>query len=392
MHQKPCLPIYIQIAEKLKHKISGYDWKPGTLLPTEFELADQHGVSRPTLRKALAFLEQEGYIIRKKFIGTLIAPEALRRKYRKLDIGFFTKADLTRPGAYADLFSNPLELGDLLRDTARHGHFIRLFPWQYPPPSGGHYDLTEVLLRKAVDAFVISSPMYLTDVLDMILDYRIPHVALETHYNRPGVNTVMLDDEISMREGIQLLVSLGHRKIAFLGGLLKRPEFNSQSRRFYNLFLRLAAEYGLELRDRWIQVSGEKCWRNLPVDIAAPCQAMLSDPADRPTAIVCAFGRWIPELLDVIAAFGLQVPQDISVISPLIYPNEFASDFCGHYVDFEKLSARTRKELFAWLTNPAYRAACHLVPKTFHRGWTIDTPVQNKKKGGVANVTENQAV
>ena len=83
MHWKRNEPLYMQIVTEMKNNISGQQWKPGTQLPTEFELAEQYGVSRPTLRNAMALLESEGYIIRKKFSGTVVAPEALRRKYEK---------------------------------------------------------------------------------------------------------------------------------------------------------------------------------------------------------------------------------------------------------------------------------------------------------------------
>ncbi len=379
MMQKCCLPIYMQIVEDLKKYISGKQWAPGTLLPTEFELAKQYGVSRPTLRNAMAFLEKEGYIIRKKFSGTVVAPEALRQKYKKLDISFFTRTDLTRPDAYVHLFHEPLQMGHVLRRGVRQGYFVRFFPWQYPPTTPSYYDLDEVLFHKGADAFIVSSPLYLTEILDRIRENRVPHVALESHYDKPGVNTVMLDDEVSMKEEIRILYELGHRKIGFLGGILKLPELNSQNRRFYHLFLTLIKQYGLEMHDHWIQVSGEDQWRNLPAELIPMSSAMLKNPACRPTAVICGVGKCVSVLQEVARGYGLEVPKHLSVMSPLTYSGD-VPDFSlsGHYPDMERHSERVYQEILAWLKNPAYRPACHYVLKDYHPGKTIASPTQIK--------------
>ena len=88
-------PVYIRIADELKQAISRTGYAPGDLLPKEIDLAKQYDISRATLRNALAILENDGWIIRKKRFGTIVAPDALRRKYRKIDIGFFVRCSLT---------------------------------------------------------------------------------------------------------------------------------------------------------------------------------------------------------------------------------------------------------------------------------------------------------
>lgn len=55
-------PIYIQIYKVLKEKIVLGQLKPGDMLMSENELAQQYSTSRPTVRKSLSMLENEGYI------------------------------------------------------------------------------------------------------------------------------------------------------------------------------------------------------------------------------------------------------------------------------------------------------------------------------------------
>ncbi|MEV4109301.1 GntR family transcriptional regulator [Nonomuraea sp. NPDC049695] len=54
--------LYQAIARELRGEIERGELQPGTTLPSEAQLRRQHGVSRSTVRQALAVLEQEGLI------------------------------------------------------------------------------------------------------------------------------------------------------------------------------------------------------------------------------------------------------------------------------------------------------------------------------------------
>lgn len=53
---------YMKVYLEIKKKIMDGIYKPGMLLPTESELEKIHGVSRITVRKAVAMLSEEGYV------------------------------------------------------------------------------------------------------------------------------------------------------------------------------------------------------------------------------------------------------------------------------------------------------------------------------------------
>ena len=61
------IPAYQQIASSIVNRISEKEWLIGDKLPSEFELASSYGVSRVTLRQALAQLESDQII--EKFRG-----------------------------------------------------------------------------------------------------------------------------------------------------------------------------------------------------------------------------------------------------------------------------------------------------------------------------------
>lgn len=54
--------LYQQIADQLRDLIEGGEFRPGDRLPAERDLAEQFGISRPTVREALIALEVEGRI------------------------------------------------------------------------------------------------------------------------------------------------------------------------------------------------------------------------------------------------------------------------------------------------------------------------------------------
>ena len=69
------IPRYIAIAAIVRDRIATEQLGPHTLLPSERELAQQHGVSRMTARQALSLLESEGVVYRKPPRGTFVAVE-----------------------------------------------------------------------------------------------------------------------------------------------------------------------------------------------------------------------------------------------------------------------------------------------------------------------------
>jgi GntR family transcriptional regulator len=77
------VPLYYQLENVLREKITSGTFIPGEQLPTESELIEQYGVSRITVRQALTTLAEEGLIERQQGRGTFVAQRKTRR--RKFD-------------------------------------------------------------------------------------------------------------------------------------------------------------------------------------------------------------------------------------------------------------------------------------------------------------------
>ncbi len=67
-------PIYVQLANTLRQRITAGEIVTGDALPSERDLCDILGASRVTVRRAIETLIGEGLIVRKQGSGTYVAP------------------------------------------------------------------------------------------------------------------------------------------------------------------------------------------------------------------------------------------------------------------------------------------------------------------------------
>ena len=72
--RKNGLPAYKQIQGTIVRLLESGQLKPGDIVDSERELAKIHGVSLMTARQALAGLEREGMVVRRRGAGTFVAP------------------------------------------------------------------------------------------------------------------------------------------------------------------------------------------------------------------------------------------------------------------------------------------------------------------------------
>lgn len=66
-------PLYLQVQEEITRQLAGGRWQPGTMLPSEMELARELGVSQGTVRKALDAMTADRILVRRQGRGTFVA-------------------------------------------------------------------------------------------------------------------------------------------------------------------------------------------------------------------------------------------------------------------------------------------------------------------------------
>jgi GntR family hexuronate regulon transcriptional repressor len=115
------LRLYQQVAAAIERAIAEGKYAPGQRLPSERDLAEEFGVSRPTLRRAIIALEVRGLLEARQGSGVYVRqPSAAEAAptLRDLDIGAFEHAEARRlfEGEVAALAATSItdqELADL---------------------------------------------------------------------------------------------------------------------------------------------------------------------------------------------------------------------------------------------------------------------------------------
>lgn len=77
--------LYQKVASTLREEILEGKWEPGGLMPTEAKMGERFSVSRLTVRHAIAILEEEGLVVRRRGSGTYVSPHPSRRIPLEMD-------------------------------------------------------------------------------------------------------------------------------------------------------------------------------------------------------------------------------------------------------------------------------------------------------------------
>jgi LacI family transcriptional regulator len=133
---------------------------------------------------------------------------------------------------------------------------------------------------------------------------KVPLVFADVGLSGPHVSNIRIDYLHGIRQAVQHLAALRHRKIAFVSGplRLKSAEARQQA------FIRAMEEIGLEVDKRLI-VEGN---HTIEGGIAALGQ-LLSLP-DRPTAVLCSNDMTALGVMRKSYEDGISIPRDLSVI------------------------------------------------------------------------------
>lgn len=73
------IPLWFQVAQHLEGSIAAGALPQGALLENEIAMAERLGVSRPTMRRAMEQLVDQGLIVRRRGIGTRVVQPKVRR-------------------------------------------------------------------------------------------------------------------------------------------------------------------------------------------------------------------------------------------------------------------------------------------------------------------------
>ena len=299
-------PKYLALANAWRQDIREERWHSGVALPTERELAHLHAVSRPTVRQALAHLEQAGLLRREQGRGTFVAHQAHEHP---LPIGaVHLVAALPGNHLLSDDGIIPAlaaELAAIASPTFSSVRIIRIAPGEtlLARLSASGYP-------QACQAGIVFYGVQLPtdELLARLRRDRVPCVVIGDQAGQESVVQVRGNHSAAAHSAVGHLLAHGHRQVALLDG----PWDHQPCRARRDGFRNAMAEEGLTGTE--IEICG---W-DRHATARALRKAWLS--AKRPTAAVVFGDRGTAGVLDVARELGLRIPADLALIALDIPP------------------------------------------------------------------------
>lgn len=292
------LPIYAELASRLREKIKAGSYKPGDWIGSEYKLAMSESISRMTVRRASKILVQEGLIERRPGKGLFVC-DGRRSATRRILVlaGNLQWEPALQAARGVQQCSHDLGVEVFLYDA--HGQLEQ------------DLEMLRALPGRGYDGAVIISlhGMAFTKAIYELCRLRFPFVLVDQSLQDIDAPSVTADNYAGGYMVGEHLVGRGHSRLGFLGDTVANTVCDRLSG-----FRDAIADAGQPLDRRRIielDASLERLgdW-NEQVREGARCLMGLDEP---PTAIFASCDAIAREILCVLAAMGCSVPADVSV-------------------------------------------------------------------------------
>jgi DNA-binding LacI/PurR family transcriptional regulator len=178
----------------------------------------------------------------------------------------------------------------------------------------GHTD-EAIALRTVLETRHCDAILLLGDTSDQprlmedLRDTNVPVVGLWQGTARmPGISVVGVDNRFGLGGLMDHLLGLGHRKIAFVGGVFVEGRLIGDIGERRAAFVERAAAAGLEIPDGFVRDA-----RNTLSGGAGALRELMALP-ERPTAIIASTDVLAIGALHAAAHMGLHVPGEVSIV------------------------------------------------------------------------------
>ena len=312
-------------------------------MATMADVAKHAGVGIGTVSRVLSGSSQVSESTRKKVRAAAdqLGYRRMRRAPRELGKGSRLIGVLV---PFFDEQSVIQRLRGIVARLAPHGCDVVLH--NVESPAQARAKLVEIPRSQILDGLIIISLPLVGDEGDRLIAARFPTVLVDTSH--PGLPSVCIDDRAGESLATRHLLSLGHKRIAFVS----EPPHNAfgfvAGARREEGFRATMAEAGLKVPSAYIRYGAylHSAARQMAIEL-------LSLP-ERPTAIVAASDVQAVGCLEAATQLGVKVPAELSVVGyddiqlaslvglstvrqPLLYSGERGADLI-----VEALSMRNR--------------------------------------------------
>jgi len=291
------LPLYMQIADKLRKLIESGELAAGERIPPSRELQQILRLSSITIESGLRMLVKEQYLLRHPRRGTFVADNRSRENVTPVrNIGvIFCNMKIASYYWY--------QIFGLLETAFREAGYGMIFLQE---------ESRDFVLRPGWNdcSGVVLCGYNSEQMARAFEDRGIPAVLIGSLDSNPGeaapdLDLVVHNDEERAEISVRHLLDLGHRNIVCVTG----PENSQYSEKQKYGFARAMAEYRASVGDNnYIDV------KDLTFDEGIKAGYRIFCNGARPTAIYCGSDMVATGLVRAAEKLGLEVPNDVSII------------------------------------------------------------------------------
>jgi len=160
------------------------------------------------------------------------------------------------------------------------------------------------MLERKVDGVAIMTFGVEEFVLDRFIAENVPLIFIDAATRQAPSDTLAVDYRAGIREGVQHLAVLGHRRIGFITGPLRLH--SAEMRRV--AFVECMKQAGLRVNEAWV-IEGDHT-----LDGGRDVMKQILALADQPTAIMCSNDLTAIGVQHALFEANLKVPDDFSLI------------------------------------------------------------------------------
>lgn len=296
-------PKYLQVADVLRREIADGVFRDGQTLMTEEELRLRFGVSRQTVRQAIALLEDDGLVDRRRGSGTYVR-HGPRRRQGAIHVGVVTTyiTDYIFPSIVQGIEAVLTENGVVMNLSATYND------------ARTERSILERMMDGQVDGLIVEGtrtarPAENADLYRHLMERNIPILFMNSYYPELGkIPHVVMDDRNGGRIAAREALDRGYRRPACM---FKTDDRQGQER--LNGFLEEIRSRGIEVpQERMMTFGTEERMTLFSTEEGQAFVRMLREGgAD---CVVCYNDVFAVTLMTLLRQQGMKIPEELGLI------------------------------------------------------------------------------
>lgn len=293
---------YEEIVEWIKKRLEDGLIKPGARIESEHQLCAMFEVSRQTVRRAIAVLEGEDIVERRRGSGT----------YIRANINTAEKEEKTMRVAVITTYVQEYIFSSMLQEIentlSKAGYEIQISLTNNTIEKE-RFVLGNLLEKNMVDGIIVETtksalPNPNLDIYRRLMKKGIPILFVNSYYKELSAPHVSMNDKMAGKMATQHLLKCGHRKIA---AIFKSDDGQGHLR--YKGYMEALMEAEIKMRSKQVVWIDTDSARHMKEDGGWMLRRIKGC-----TACVCYNDEVAHNLVSMCLEQGIRIPEDLSIV------------------------------------------------------------------------------